>query len=128
MSSNPAFAEAIRTVVAKEVLSALAPYREALASLVEFTGGSLAATSGKSRVSSSEPAAAPIQRRRGRKARSSAELVAQFTEGQKVQYRQGRGTFDAKVIEIDPEKGMLRLEREKDSKEVVRPAAKVIAA
>lgn len=128
MSNNPAFAEAIRTVVAKEVHSALAPYREALASLVAFTGGSAVATSGKISASRSEPAAAPVHRRSGRRARSSAELVAQFTEGQKVQYRQGRGTFDAKVIEIDPEKGMLRLERERDSKEVVRPAAKVIAA
>lgn len=128
MSSNPAFAEAIRSVVAKEVQSALAPYREALASLVEFTGVPAVDASKGRRAPKADTSAAPARKRRGRKGKNSAELVANFTEGQKVQYRQGRGTFDAKVIEIDVEKGMLRLEREKDSKKVVRPAAKVIAA
>ncbi len=126
MSSNPAFAEAIRAVVAKEVHAALAPYREALASLAEFAGA-LPVSVEKVRAPKVE-GAVPGRKRRGRKAKGSADLAGQFTEGQKVQYRQGRGTFDAKVIEIDVEKGMLRLEREKDSKKVFRPAAKVVAA
>jgi hypothetical protein len=126
--SKPAFAEAISTLVAKEVRDALAPYQEALASLVEFAGGrpggTLAATS----------ATASLPKRRGRRAggvRGGAAFAAtasRFVEGQKVQYRQGRGTFDARVVGINAEKGTVTLERTSDQKTVVRPAAKVLAA
>lgn len=131
MSSKPAFAEAIRILVAKEVHDALAPYREALASLVEFAGGKPA-----SPASASASAGAAPQRRGRRAAASggsrgsaaSTEAVGNFTEGQRVQYRQGRGTFDAKIVAIDGKKGLLTLERETDQKKVVRPASKVLAA
>ncbi len=124
MSNKPAFAEAIRILVAKEVHEALAPYREALASLVEFAGG---------KASSAEVVTVAPQRRGRRPAASrgaaaSVETVGKFSEGQRVQYRQGRGTFDAKVVAIDSKKGLLTLERESDQKKVIRPASKVLAA
>lgn len=130
MSNKPAFAEAIRILVAKEVHEALAPYREALASLVEFAGGNPAGAPAGS------PAGAAPQRRGRRPAPSagprasaaSAEVVGRFSEGQRVQYRQGRGTFDAKVVAVDGKKGLLTLEREGDQKKVIRPASKVLAA
>lgn len=129
MSNKPAFAEAIRILVAKEVHEALAPYREALASLVEFAGGTPAVASAGAPVG-----AAP--QRRGRRvaaagpraSAASAEVVGRFSEGQRVQYRQGRGTFDAKVVAVDGKKGLLTLERESDQKKVIRPASKVLAA
>ncbi len=127
MSNQPAFAEAIRIIVAREIHDALAPYREALASLIEFGGG----TPGGVPASPSGEAA---PKRRVRLAKSprtsaaSAEVAAKLSTGQKVQYRQGRGVFDAKVIEIDAAKGLVTVERLNDKKQVVRPAAKIIAA
>jgi len=125
MPNNQGFADAIRAVVAQEVNAALAPYREALANLAEFTGAPVSAPGPSPRSASFGEAP---RRRRGRAVKSSPEVAMKFTEGQKVQYRQGRGTFDAKVIEIDTEKGVLKLERDGDSKKVYRPASKVIAA
>lgn len=48
--------------------------------------------------------------------------------GQKVQYQQGRGTFDAKVMRIEARSGLVVLQRLKDNKRVKRPAAKVYAS
>jgi hypothetical protein len=125
--SKPAFAEAISTLVAKEVREALAPYQEALASLVEFAGGRPGGT-----LAASSATATPNRRARRasgvRGGAASAEFASQFVEGQKVQYRQGRGTFDARVVGINAEKGTVTLERASDQKTVVRPAAKVLAA
>jgi len=130
MSNQPAFAAAIRAVVAKEVEDALAPYREVLADMIKFVGGEPASA----RSSGTLEAAAPARTRRTRKAatyagsggNAHAEFASQFSEGQKVQYRQGRGTFDARVVGIDAKKGVVTLERMSDQKKVVRPAAKVI--
>ncbi len=55
-----------------------------------------------------------------------AELASKFSKGQKVQYRQGRGTFDARVVEINEKRGVVFLERMSDKRKVVRPAAKVV--
>ncbi len=125
MSKNQAFADAIRAVVAQEVNAALAPYREALANLAEFAGAPVSEPGPSARSTS---LGQQSRRRRGRAVKSSAEIATKFIEGQKVQYRQGRGTFNAKVIEIDAERGVLKLERDGDSKKVYRPASKVIAA
>ncbi len=131
MSNKPAFAAAIRAVVAKEVEDALGPYREMLADLSKFVGGDLASAGSRGTFE----AAAPARIRRTRSAGTSAgsgryaaqgELASKFSEGQKVQYRQGRGIFDARVVGIDAKKGVVTLERMSDQKKVVRPAAKVI--
>jgi hypothetical protein len=126
MSEKLAFAEAIRIIVAKEVDDALVPFRQMLASLIEFAGGaqegSAAASAG---ASVSRRSAARVARPRSA---ASLELVSKFVEGQKVQYRQGRGTFEARVVGIDAMKGNVTLERMNDRKTVVRPAEKVIAA
>ncbi len=131
MSNQAAFANAIRAIVAKEVEDALVPYREMLADLTKFVGGELA-SEGSGRTLG---AAAPARMRRARRAPTSgasgryadqAELASKFSEGQKVQYRQGRGTFAARVVGIDAKKGVVTLERMSDKKNVVRPAAKVI--
>jgi hypothetical protein len=125
--SKPAFAEAIGALVAKEVHAALAPYQEALASLVEFTGGKVGGKlAAPSTIASPEPRGRRAGRARG--AAASTEVVSKFAEGQRVQYRQGRGTFEARVVGIDAENGTVTLERMGDRKTVVRPAAKVLAA
>ncbi len=123
MSEKLAFAEAIRIIVAKEVDDALVPFRQMLASLIEFAGGAQEGTA-------AGPAGALGSKRRAARPRSAAslELVSKFVEGQKVQYRQGRGTFEARVVGIDAMKGNVTLERMNDRKTVVRPAEKVIAA
>jgi len=126
MPNKPAFADALRALVAKEVHAALSPYRDMLAALIEFAEGAPA------RPVSVGSAVVVAPGRKRHKVRAvgpvGTAVVGQFCEGQKVQYRQGRGTFDAKVIAIDVERGVLRLERDKDAKKVVRPASKVIAA
>jgi len=75
-------------------------------------------------------AKAPKAAKAGRRGKAKAGKAAKidFAEGQRVVYRQGRGSFDAKVVGIDHDAGTLRLQREKDGKEVTRPAAKVRAA
>ncbi len=128
MSSKLAFSEAIRNLVAREVQEALAPYREALTSLVEFAG---AAPAESPRGGGRTAPPSRNVRGRGSQRRGSAallELVSKFVEGQKVQYRQGRGTFEARVVGIDAKNGNVTLERINDRKTVVRPAAKVLAA
>jgi ribosomal protein L16/L10AE len=45
-----------------------------------------------------------------------------------VRYRQGRGEFEAKVVEVDTEKNLVTVERAKDGKKVSRPAAKLYPA
>ena len=45
-----------------------------------------------------------------------------------VTYRQGRGSFEARIVRFDSEKKELVLERLSDGKRVVRPASKVHAA
>jgi hypothetical protein len=129
MSNKPAFAEAIGIMVAREVQAALAPYREALASLTEFAAGHGGAPSAPAEVVSPQRmgrrAAASVGRRGSA---ASLEVISKFVEGQKVQYRQGRGTFEARVVGIDAKNGNVTLERINDRKTVIRPAAKVLAA
>jgi hypothetical protein len=57
---------------------------------------------------------------------AQAELASKFSEGQKVQYRQGRGTFAARVVGINAKSGVVTLERMSDQKKVVRPAAEAV--
>jgi hypothetical protein len=126
MSEKLAFAEAVRIIVAKEVDDALMPYRQMLASLIEFSGGAQEGTAAESAGAlGSRRSAARAARPRSA---ASLELVSKFVEGQRVQYRQGRGTFEARVVGIDTMKGNVTLERMNDRKTVVRPAEKVIAA
>ena len=131
MPSQPAFANAIRAIVAREVEDALGPYRDMLADLTKFVVGEQASAG----LSGAFEAAAPARVSRTRRATTSAgsrryadqaELASKFSEGQKVQYRQGRGMFDARVVGIDAKRGVVTLERMSDKKNVVRPAAKVI--
>ncbi len=129
MSNKPAFAEAIGIMVAKEVQAALAPYREALASLAEFAAGHGGALSAPAVVAAPKSRGRRVAASGGRRgSAASLELVSKFVEGQKVQYRQGRGTFEARVVGISAENGTVTLERINDRKTIVRPAAKVLAA
>jgi len=42
-----------------------------------------------------------------------------------VRYRQGRGSFEARIVRFDSETKMLTLERLSDGLRVLRPASKV---
>ena len=68
--------------------------------------------------------ALPIRRRRssGRAPRTST-----FKKGQQVTYKQGRGTFEAKVIRINEKTNIVTLQRLSDYGRLTRPADKVIA-
>lgn len=58
----------------------------------------------------------------------SAEASASFKEGQEVSYKQGRGTFPAKVKAVNEEAKTVTVERVGDGKQVVRPFDKVTPA
>ncbi|WP_163785067.1 PspA [Myxococcus vastator] len=58
----------------------------------------------------------------------SAEASASFKEGQEVSYKQGRGTFPAKVKAVNEEAKTVTVERVGDGKQVVRPFEKVTPA
>ncbi|NVJ27611.1 PspA [Myxococcus sp. AM011] len=58
----------------------------------------------------------------------SSEASVSYVAGQEVRYRQGRGTFSAKVKAVDEKARTVTLERLSDGKKVERPFAKVAAA
>jgi len=58
---------------------------------------------------------------------ASHSPVRRLRVGQQVEYRQGRGTFTAKVVSIDDKNGTAVLERAEDKKRVERPLTKVYA-
>jgi uncharacterized Zn finger protein len=104
---SPGFAAAVRAMVADEVRTALKPLGEALDGIQGLTGDARPA-----------PAASAVP---------TARRTTRFAQGQVVHYRQGRGTFPAKVVSVDSAQETVLLERVKDGKQVIRPAAKVIA-
>ena len=80
----------------------------------------------------SAPARAPARRGRRPRAAPVAEKPAQVQISAKpraghevVTYRQGRGSFEARIVRFDSATKMLTLERLSDGKRVVRPASKV---
>lgn len=71
-------------------------------------------------------AASPSSHRRSRAA--VRQPARKLHIGQRVEYRQGRGTFLAKVVRLDPKRGTTVLERVKDKKRISRPISKVYPA
>jgi hypothetical protein len=67
------------------------------------------------------------KRRAKRAAPAGAGPAPEFTVGQAVRYRQGRGQFAAKVLSISAD-GWLEVERVADGKRVSRPPQKLVAA
>ncbi|WP_375743703.1 PspA [Corallococcus interemptor] len=55
----------------------------------------------------------------------SPEASASYAAGQEVRYKQGRGTFSAKVKSVDEKAKTVTVARVSDGKEVVRPFDKV---
>src|SRR5690606_38481619 len=117
------------------VEKALSPYLDVLDRVSRFLGETpVRRGAGRPRsTAAAGTAAAPKRRtRRGRRRAGAAAAdkgdVSQFTEGQQVKYRQGRGEFEATIAQIDRENSVLILERKGDKKRVQRPPAKVYAA
>ncbi|TQF10738.1 PspA [Myxococcus llanfairpwllgwyngyllgogerychwyrndrobwllllantysiliogogogochensis] len=59
---------------------------------------------------------------------SSAATSVAYAEGQEVRYKQGRGSFSAKVTAVDKEARTVTLARVSDGRKVVRPFDKVMPA
>ncbi|MCY0998338.1 PspA [Myxococcus sp. MISCRS1] len=59
---------------------------------------------------------------------SSAATSVAYAEGQEVRYKQGRGSFSAKVTAVDKEARTVTLARVSDGRKVVRPFDKVTPA
>ena len=66
----------------------------------------------------------PVKRGPGRPSKV-APVAMTFSVGDRVSYKQGRGTFDARVASVDLAKVLYGLVRVSDGKKVARPAAKV---
>ena len=64
------------------------------------------------------------ERRPRRKAAKTAR-ARRLRVGQRVSYRQGRATFEAKVVGVDAARGQVELQRMTDDKRVRRPLSKV---
>jgi len=131
MPRIPDLEVAIRAVVAEELAAALAPHKALLGKVSKFlvkAGGRGPGRPPKA-VAAKAKAKKPARRaRRGSKAKAAAHAAAKFKAGQKVFYKQGRGTFEAKVVRVDAAKGLITVQRNKDGKRVARPAAKLKAA
>ncbi len=57
----------------------------------------------------------------------SIAALANFKVGDAVEYQQGRGKFEAKVVAIQHTTGLLTLERQFDRRQIIRPASKVVS-
>ena len=120
----------LAALVADQVNVTLAPYNDLIARMNAFLGIAPSARRGPGRPPKTENVVAGARRgglRSAPRAKGDPKLAAKFSEGQAVKYRQGRGTFEAKVIAIDTTAGTVTVERDSDGKKVRRPAAKLIA-
>jgi hypothetical protein len=128
MPSAPSFDTAIHSLVAEAVESALAPHRHILERLAELLDGAAPQKRGPGRPPKSAAAPKRKGRRRGGKARKASGAAKHFSAGEKVIYKQGRGSFEAMIVRTDAAKGLVTIERISDGKRVVRPATKLKAA
>ena len=113
---------AIRNMVAVEVEKALEPHRATLERFARIIGLAAPPAPTTARPRGSPPAAA----RRGPKSDHGASGDAgSFSVGQSVVYKQGRGSFEAKVVSVDRDRNLVKVERIADGKKVDRPAAKL---
>lgn len=53
--------------------------------------------------------------------------LANLKVGDAVEYQQGRGKFEAKIVAIQQATGLLTLERQFDHRQIIRPASKVVS-
>jgi hypothetical protein len=129
MPRIPDLEVAIRAVVAEELAAALAPHKALLGKVSKFLVKAGGRGPGRPPKAVAAKAKKPARRaRRGSKTKAAASAAAKFKAGQKVFYKQGRGTFEAKVVRVDAAKGLITVQRNKDGKRVARPAAKLKAA
>jgi len=133
---------AIRAVVADEVSKTLGRQVELLEQIAQYLGvASSQAPAATPKRAQAEVAAPKFQasapRKRGNPRRTPSEetpasasepSAAPFKEGQKVSYKQGRGTFPSVVKFVNEKKGTVKVERISDGKQVERPFDKVEAA
>jgi sRNA-binding protein len=120
--ATPNIDSMIREIVADQVERTLEPYRGLLEKMAAIMG-----TEAPRRRSTARPAGPAKRRGRApRKAAANAKGDAsRFHEGQIVNYRQGRGEFQARVVDIDLERNIVTVERISDQHRVERPAAKL---
>ena len=126
MPKNQNINAAIRSLVAQEVHAVLEPHRAILERLTAFLESESKTQRRAGRPRKALKATGRRPAHRGGK--KLAKLAKNFSVGQAVTYKQGRGTFDAKVLKIDVEAGLLTVRRIKDGKKVARPAFKVTPA
>lgn len=119
---TPSLETAIGNAVAEAVKAAMEPYAAVLRRLEAQLAAGAPKPPGR-------PARAAGRRKLGRgSARKARRAAATFQVGDAVVYRQGRGSFEAKVVAVDEATGLLTVERLKDGKKVDRPATKLAAA
>ncbi len=120
---------AVSQLVAASVERALEPYRDVFNKMAQLMGVGEPTPAVVKRGPGRPPASSKAPQKPGRRIipKGAVKVASNFHVGQKVSYKQGKGSFGATVIEIDTE-GMLRLRREADGKEVERPALKVYKA
>ncbi len=126
-TTEPSLDAAVAGIVAEEVAAALAPYRPIFERMAILFSPAPARTAPK-RAAPAKRTSARKPARRAAAPKNPAEdarAAKSFVVGQQVLYRQGRGSFPAKVVAVDFEMGELLLQRESDGKEVMRPALKV---
>lgn len=113
---------AIRSIVTEQIAAAMDPYRAIFDRLSAFMGG------GAGRRGAGRPRKEGSPGRRpARAGKDAAKAAKELKVGQKVSYKQGRGAFDAKVLEIDEATGLVKVQRLSDGKKVARPASKLSA-
>lgn len=115
----------IRAIVAEEVKAQLAPYADVLGDLQRLVGTEMPRRGpGRPTARAEKPRRAP-RADKAMVSEAAKAAVGRYQDGQLVRYKQGRGEFEATIVGIDSEMGLLKLERTSDKKQVARPADKV---
>jgi hypothetical protein len=121
--------DVIKRAVSDEVNRVMSPYTDVLRRLASAFGTGLPQPAAGRGPGRGAGAAKKARRSAGRPRKNTVKVgkgdASKFEVGQGVRYKQGRGEFTATVVARDTETHMLTVRREKDGKEVQRPASKV---
>lgn len=125
MARRVGLTQAVQSLVQTEVAAVAKTYRTVRERLASFVAEArLRPRNSIVAERSANPFAETKRRARSKKVASRG--APKLGVGGRVSYRQGSGTFEAKVVAVDADKGVAVLERIKDGKRVTRPMKKVI--
>ena len=127
MPRRAGLTRSVQAFVQSEVVSVLGTYRNALDRAASLIAQARANVDRRRNELVAARTAHPFAEHKERARRHGNGDEARLRVGQVVSYRQGAGTFEARVVELGPT-GRVMIERRADGKRLTRPASKLIVS